>query len=68
VTLLPKGVVATAWREGRVAMHDVAPEDAHVDTMFVRRRDVYASTALNAFLEIARPLATPAPAPTLVLA
>ena len=66
VTLLPKGVVATAWREGRVAVHDVAPEDARVDTLFVRRRDVYATTALNAFLEIARPVATPTPA--LVLA
>jgi len=66
VTLLPKGVVATAWREGRVAVHDIAPEDARVDTVFVRRRDVYATTALNAFLEIARPGATLAPA--LVLA
>jgi LysR family transcriptional regulator, cell division regulator len=60
VTLLPKGVVATAWREGRVAVHDVAPEDARVDTLFVRRQDVYASTALNAFLDIARPVAAPA--------
>jgi DNA-binding transcriptional LysR family regulator len=62
VTLLPKGVVATAWREGRVAVHDVTAEDARVDTLFVRRRDVYATTALNAFLEIARPVAAPAPA------
>jgi DNA-binding transcriptional LysR family regulator len=62
VTLLPKGVVATAWREGRVAVHDIAPEEARVDTVFVRRRDVYASTALNAFLEIARPVVTPTPA------
>jgi DNA-binding transcriptional LysR family regulator len=66
VTLLPKGVVAAAWREGRVAVHDIAPEDARVDTVFVRRRDVYASTALSAFLEIAHPVVTPTPA--LVLA
>ncbi|CAN7755492.1 LysR family transcriptional regulator [Caballeronia sp. LjRoot34] len=66
VTLLPRGVVATAWREGRVAVHDIAPEEARVDTLFVRRRDVYSSTALNAFLAIARPAVTPAP--TLVLA
>ncbi|WP_213765155.1 LysR family transcriptional regulator [Caballeronia sp. dw_19] len=64
VTLLPRGVVATAWREGRVAVHDIAPEEARVDTLFVRRREVYSSTALNAFLAIARPVATP----TLVLA
>jgi DNA-binding transcriptional LysR family regulator len=63
VTLLPKGVVAAAWREGRVAVHDVAPEDARVDTLFVRRRDVYASTAITAFLEIARPVAAPALVP-----
>ena len=66
VTLLPKGVVAAAWREGRVAVHDIAPEEARVDTVFVRRRDVYASTALSAFLEIAHPVVTPTPA--LVLA
>lgn len=66
VTLLPKGVVATAWREGRVAVHEITPDDAWVDTLFVRRHDVYATTALNAFLEMARPVATPAPA--LVLA
>jgi LysR family transcriptional regulator, cell division regulator len=60
VTLLPKGVVAAAWREGRVSMHEVAPEDARVETLFVRRRDVYASAAITAFLDIARPVALPA--------
>jgi DNA-binding transcriptional LysR family regulator len=60
VTLLPRSVVAAAWREGRVAVHDVEPEDARVDTLFVRRHDVYASTAINAFLEIARPVVAPA--------
>ncbi|SAL33855.1 LysR family transcriptional regulator [Caballeronia sordidicola] len=60
VTLLPKGVVMAALREGRVALHALAPEDALVETVFVRRRDVYASTALNAFLAIARPVTAPA--------
>jgi DNA-binding transcriptional LysR family regulator len=60
VTLLPKGVVMAASREGRVTLHDLAPEDAFVDTVFVRRRDVYASSAMNAFLAIARPVAVPA--------
>jgi DNA-binding transcriptional LysR family regulator len=60
VTLLPKGVVVAASREGRVTLHDLAPEDAFVDTVFVRRRDVYASSAMNAFLAIARPVAVPA--------
>jgi DNA-binding transcriptional LysR family regulator len=66
VTLLPKGVVATAWREGRVAVHELAPEDARVDTLFVRRRDVYATTALNAFLGIARPVEASMPALSLL--
>jgi DNA-binding transcriptional LysR family regulator len=60
VTLLPKGVVMAASREGRVALHDLAPEDAFVDTVFVRRRDVYGSSAMNAFLAIARPVVMPA--------
>jgi LysR family transcriptional regulator, cell division regulator len=60
VTLLPKGVAAAAWREGRVSMHEVAPEDARVETLFVRRHDVYASAAITAFLDIARPVALPA--------
>jgi DNA-binding transcriptional LysR family regulator len=59
VTLLPRSVVAAALREGRVAVHDVTPEDASVDTLFVRRHDVYAGAAINAFLEIARPVETP---------
>jgi hypothetical protein len=37
--------------------------DARVDTLFVRRQDVYASTALIAFLDIARPVASPALVP-----
>ncbi|OTP76347.1 LysR substrate-binding domain-containing protein [Caballeronia sordidicola] len=60
VTLLPKGVAMAASREGRVALHELAPDDAFVDTVFVRRHDVYASSAVNAFLAIARPVAMPA--------
>ncbi len=41
-------------------MHEVAPEDARVETLFVRRHDVYASAAITAFLDIARPVALPA--------
>jgi LysR family transcriptional regulator, cell division regulator len=55
ITLLPKAVVASAWREGRVVAHELPPEDARVATVFIQRRNVYASSALNAFLEVARP-------------
>jgi DNA-binding transcriptional LysR family regulator len=55
VTLLPKGVVAPAWREGRVAVHELPATEARVDTLFIRRKDVYANSALTAFLAMARP-------------
>jgi DNA-binding transcriptional LysR family regulator len=55
VTLLPRGIVAPAASDGRVALHDLARDEALVDTVFVRRRGAYASTALTAFLAAARP-------------
>jgi LysR family transcriptional regulator, cell division regulator len=54
VTLLPKGVVGPAWRDGRVAVHELPLAEARVETMFVRRRDAFVSSALAAFLERAR--------------
>jgi DNA-binding transcriptional LysR family regulator len=55
VTLLPRGVVATAAREGRVALHELPHADALVETVFVRRRDGFVSRALAAFLDFAQP-------------
>jgi DNA-binding transcriptional LysR family regulator len=55
VTLLPKGTVAAAWRDGRIAVHELPPQRAQVDTLFVRRSDGYLSSAMSAFLEAARP-------------
>lgn len=54
LTLLPKGIVAAARDQGRIAVHEIAPADAWVDTVFIRRPDVYASSALTAFLDLAR--------------
>jgi DNA-binding transcriptional LysR family regulator len=54
VTLLPKGVVAKAWQEGRIAIHELPPKKAQVDTVFVRRADAYVSSAMSAFLDVAR--------------
>lgn len=62
VSLLPRSVVATAAREGRVALHALPPEDADVETVFIRRRDALVSSALRAFVEGARPDATRAAA------
>jgi DNA-binding transcriptional LysR family regulator len=55
ITLLPKGIVAAAWREGRVAVHELPIAESGVDTVFVRRRDAFVSSALAAFLKAARP-------------
>jgi DNA-binding transcriptional LysR family regulator len=55
VTLLPESVVATARREGRVALHKLPASEARVETLFIRRRDAYVSSALDAFLQCARP-------------
>nr|WP_294576939.1 LysR family transcriptional regulator [uncultured Rhodopila sp.] len=55
VTLLPKAVAATARREGRVTVHALPPDLADVETVFARRGDSYETSALAAFLSIARP-------------
>ncbi|CAM3431579.1 LysR family transcriptional regulator [Bordetella sputigena] len=54
VTLLPKGVVASAFEAGRVSIHRLPPEQARAETLFVRRMDGYVSSALTAFLALAR--------------
>jgi DNA-binding transcriptional LysR family regulator len=56
ITLLPKGVVVGAWRDGQVAVHELEPEVAEVQTVFIRRTDAYVSSALSAFLQIVRPV------------
>jgi DNA-binding transcriptional LysR family regulator len=54
VTLLPRGVVANAAQQDLVTIHTIAPEKAHVDTVFVRRHDAYVSSAMQAFVDVAR--------------
>jgi DNA-binding transcriptional LysR family regulator len=55
ISLLPKGVVASAWRDGRVSIHELAPENAIVETELIRRRDTYQSSAMSAFLDCVTP-------------
>lgn len=55
ITLLPKAVVLPAWREGRVLAHELPPEQARVDTVFIHRKDTHLTSTLAAFLDIARP-------------
>jgi hypothetical protein len=53
--LLPRALVETTRRAGQVGIHLLPPEDAFVDTVFVRRHDTYVSSALGAFLAAAGP-------------
>jgi DNA-binding transcriptional LysR family regulator len=53
ITLLPRALVGRVCEAGRVAMHRLPPEDAMVETIFIRRRDGFASSALRAFLACA---------------
>ncbi len=55
VTLLPKGTFEPALRAGLVARQPLPPDDASVETVFIRRTDAYASSAMTAFVTMARP-------------
>jgi DNA-binding transcriptional LysR family regulator len=50
ITALPRALVGGVCDAGRVAVHTLPPEDAMVETMFIRRRNGFASSALRAFL------------------
>ena len=54
ITLLPRGLLGPVWQDGRVHVHLLPPEEANVETVFVRRRDGHVSSALAAFLDCAR--------------
>jgi DNA-binding transcriptional LysR family regulator len=58
VTLLPRIIVESAAREGRVAVHALPRDEAKVDTVFIRRHDAFISSALAAFLSHMRPTET----------
>jgi DNA-binding transcriptional LysR family regulator len=49
ITLMPRALIGPTWRGGRIAVHRLPPAEAKVETVFVRRRDMSASSALAAF-------------------
>jgi DNA-binding transcriptional LysR family regulator len=51
ITLLPRSLVRVAERGARIAVHDLPPAEAGVDTLFIRRRDAFVSSALATFLD-----------------
>jgi DNA-binding transcriptional LysR family regulator len=54
ITLLPRSLVATRVRAGEVALHALPENEALVDTVFIRPRDAFVSSALAAFLACVR--------------
>ncbi|MBI3709358.1 MAG: LysR family transcriptional regulator [Proteobacteria bacterium] len=62
VTLLPRSLLGPVRRDRQIAVHELPKAEALVDTMFVRRRDAFTSSALAAFLQRARPAQTQADA------
>lgn len=52
VTLMPRGVIAAAARDGRVAAHALPPSRTAVETVFVWRKDVYVSSAMTALFDL----------------
>jgi len=47
-------MIGSVWQEGRVAVHSMPADMAWVETQFIRRRDGYASSALEAFVAAAK--------------
>jgi DNA-binding transcriptional LysR family regulator len=50
ITLLPRALIGPVFEAGRVSVHRLPRTDAVVDTVFIRRRGAFASSALRAFL------------------
>jgi DNA-binding transcriptional LysR family regulator len=50
ITMLPRALIGSVWQDGRVAVHRLPVKHAHVQTILIRRRDAYVSSALSTFL------------------
>jgi len=49
ITLMPRALIGPTWRGGQVRAHRLPADEARVQTVFVRRRDMLPSSALLAF-------------------
>jgi len=54
VTMLPKALVHEAGRCGEITVHKLPPEESRVQTVFIRRRDSFVSSALASFIAFAK--------------
>ena len=50
ITMMPFSVVERQVKRGEVAIHRLAPADARVETVFIMRRDMIRSPALEEFI------------------
>ena len=55
ITLLPRSIVASTGRGDEIAVHELPAAEARVETLFVRRRGAFVSSAAAAFLDCVRP-------------
>jgi DNA-binding transcriptional LysR family regulator len=55
VTLLPKALIGKVWKDGLVSVHPMPGGEGRVETVFIRRNDERATSALAAFLDHVRP-------------
>jgi DNA-binding transcriptional LysR family regulator len=54
ITLLPRSIVGLSRHGDELAVHELPPAEARVETLFVRRRGVFLSSAATAFLDCVR--------------
>lgn len=59
ITLLPVAIVETLVQTGKVAVHRLKSNQGLVDTVLIRRRDAYVTTALSSFMAKAREHSAP---------
>jgi len=51
VTLLPRALLGSVWQHGRVRVHALPAGEGDVETVFIRHREAFTSSALRAFLD-----------------
>lgn len=54
ITLLPHAIVETLAAAGKVAVHRLSDQQGLVDTVLIRRRDAYVTSALSSFMAKAK--------------
>ncbi len=54
ITLLPRHLLGPVWEARGIVAHDLPRDEARVETVFIRRRDGFLSSAMRAFLEATR--------------